>query len=262
MPSKLKEFRRRIKSVILTPDWAYRLSLRSRFGSGRLTEEPASPLPNGAMQNASEWKQATDEGRRLRAPLHRSDEKNWDHLAAVFAILSETTPAARILDAGAELYSNVLPALFAYGYRNLVGINLDFKIPARRGPIRYLHGDITQTGFDEASFDAACCMSVIEHGVPLEGYFREMHRILKPGGLLITSTDYFPTPIDTGKLVAHGAPIKIFTRDEIEAALRLAVETGFELTGEVNLDCDEKPVRWEQCNLDFTFVIFTFRKKR
>jgi SAM-dependent methyltransferase len=105
-------------------------------------------------------------------------------------------------------------------------------------------------------------MSVIEHGVPLVDYFREMHRILKPGGLLITSTDYFPTPIDTGKLVAHGAPIKIFTRDEIEAALRLAVETGFELTGEVNLDCDEKPVRWEQCNLDFTFVIFTLRKKR
>jgi SAM-dependent methyltransferase len=262
MASKSSGFRRRLKSVFLRPGWAYRLSLRLRFGAGRLTEKPSAPLPNGALRSAAEWKQAAEQGRRLRVPLHRSEEKNWDHLAAVFAILGETTPSARVLDAGAELYSNVLPALFVYGYRDLVGINLDFDVPARRGPIRYLHGDITQTGFDEASFDAACCMSVIEHGVPLEGYFREMHRILKPGGLLITSTDYFPTPIDTRGQQAHGAPVKIFTRAEIEAALRLAVETGFELTGPVNLDCDETTVRWEQFGLDYTFLIFTLRKRR
>jgi len=262
MPSKLKDFRRRVKSAILAPHSAYRLSLRFRFGSGRLTDKPSKPLPNGTLQNASEWKQAADMGKRLQLPLNRSAEKNWDHLAAVFAILAETTPSARIPDAGAELYSNVLPALFVYGYQNLIGINGDFKAPSRRGPIRYLHGDITQTVFEEASFDAACCMSVIEHGVPLEDYFREMHRILKPGALLITSTDYFPSQIDTHGQSAHGAPVKTFTQAEIEAALRLAVETGFELTGDVNLDCDKKPVRWEQCNLDFTFVIFTLRKKR
>ena len=34
MPSKTKEFRRRMKSVLLGPDWAYRLSLRLRFGAG------------------------------------------------------------------------------------------------------------------------------------------------------------------------------------------------------------------------------------
>ena len=213
------------------------------------------------MRSTAEWKQALEQGRRLRVPLHRSDEKNWDHLAAVFAILAETTPSAHVLDGGAELYSNLLPALFVCGYRELIGINLDFKAAARRGPIRYEHGDITQTKFAECSFDAACCMSVIEHGVPLEGYFREMHRILKPGGLLITSADYYPTPIDTSGLCAHGAPVKIFTRAEIEAALRLAEETGFELTGDVNLDCDEKPVRWDQYNLDYTFVIFTLRKR-
>ena len=46
-----------------------------------------------------------------------------------------------ILDAGAEIYSNVLPALFLYGYRDLHGINLGFSDPTRRGPIRYIPGD-------------------------------------------------------------------------------------------------------------------------
>jgi SAM-dependent methyltransferase len=262
MASKSRGFRRRLKSAFLGPDWAYRLCLRLRYGAGRVREKPALPLPNGVLQNTAEWKQALAHGKRMHLPLHRSEEKAWDHLAAVFAIVAETTPKARVLDAGAELYSNVLPALFAYGYRDLIGINLDFDVPARRGPIRYLHGDITQTSFDAASFDAACCMSVIEHGVKLEDYFCEMHRILKPGGLLITSTDYYPTSIDARGQSAHGAPVKIFTRSEIEAALRLAQEAGFELTGDVNLDCHEKPVRWAQYNLDYTFAIFTLRKKR
>jgi hypothetical protein len=88
-----------------------------------------------------------------------------------------------------------------------------------------------------------------------------MHRILKPGGLLITSTDYYPTPIDTRGQLAHGAAIKIFTRKEIQNMLKLATQCGFELTGEVNLDCTEKPIHWPQFNLDYTFLIFTLRNK-
>ena len=158
------------------------------------------------------------------------------------------------------MYSNVLPALFLYGYSDLHGINLSFTAPTRRGPIRYIPGDLTKTPYYDAFFDAITCMSVIEHGVPLEAYFREMFRLLKPGGLLITSTDYFPTPVDTREQSVHGAPIKIFSRPEIESALQLAESIGFEQTGELNLDCTEKPIRWDQFGLEYTFVLFTMRK--
>ena len=104
-------------------------------------------------------------------------------------------------------------------------------------------------------------MSVIEHGVPVEKYFREMHRILKPGGLLVTSTDYYPTAIDIHGQVAHRAAIKIFSKLEIQEALRLAMEIGFELTGAVDLECNAKPIRWAQFDLEYSFVIFTLRKK-
>lgn len=224
-------------------------------------EPPAPNIANAVLQTRSEWEAAFARAKQMHVPLHRGPEKNWDHLAAVSAILANTSTGARILDAGAEIYSNVLPALFLYGYRDLHGINLSFTEPTRRGPIRYIPGDLTRTPYSDASFDAVTCMSVIEHGVSLGEYFREMHRLLKPDGLLITSTDYYPTPIDTRGQSVHGAPIKIFSKPEIEAALELANSAGFELTGELDLNSHEKPVRWEQFGLEYTFVLFTLRKK-
>ena len=86
--------------------------------------------------------------------------------------------------------------------------------------IHYEPGDATDTRFDTESFDAITCLSVVEHGVDLDGYFREAARILKPGGALVTSTDYFPDPVDTAGKHAYGVPVKIFDRDEIVACAR------------------------------------------
>jgi SAM-dependent methyltransferase len=199
-------------------------------------------------------------GRELRLPLHRAEKKNWDHLAAVHAIVGTYPKSAVVLDAGAEFYSNVLPALFVYGYEHLYGMNLSFTDPARRGPIRYLPGDITQTDFPNSFFDAITCMSVIEHGVSLPAYFQEMFRLLKPGGILITSTDYYSDPIDTMNQVAHGAPVKIFSRHEVEEMLSIALECGFEPTSPIDLSCTGRPIRWDLYNLEYTFLIFTLRK--
>jgi SAM-dependent methyltransferase len=249
-----------MKSTVLRFDALYRLNLRLKFGTSQLTVSPGPHMENGTLKTRSEWEAALDNARKLRVPLHRAPEKNWDHLAAVSTILAHTSHSARILDGGVEFYSNVLPALFAYGYRDLYGINLSFTDPARRGPIRYLPGDLTQTPFSNEHFDAITCLSVIEHGVPLEAYFREMHRLLKPGGLLITSTDYYPMPIDTSGMVAHGSSIKIFSKPEIQAALALAEKIGFKPTGDIDLECKEKPIRWEAYGLEYTFLIFTLRK--
>jgi SAM-dependent methyltransferase len=255
-----RRFFRRVKSRFLQPEAVYRLYLKWKYGTGRITGSPNASLPNGVLHSGEEWREATRKATELGLPLHRAEEKNWDHLAAVQAIAARFPRSARILDAGAEFYSNVLPALFVYGFHHLYAMNLSFADPARRGPIRYVPGDITRTGFPDCFFDAITCMSVIEHGVPVAAYLREMHRLLKPGGLLITSTDYYPEPIESRDKFAHGTPIRIFSKEEMESLFAEAKACGFEATGEVELDAKERPIRWELYDLDYTFLIFTLRK--
>jgi SAM-dependent methyltransferase len=251
---------KKLKAALLRPEIFYRAYLKLFWGAQAPTEKINFAISNGTLKSRSEWEEACAAARKFHLPAHREPTKNWDHLAAVSLILANTTPAATVLDAGAELYSNILPSLFLYGYRQLYGVNLGFGFSSRRGPIRYLPGDLTRTEFADSSVDAVSCLSVVEHGVPLEAYFREMFRILKPGGLLITSTDYFPTAIDTTGKNAHGAPIRIFSRPEIEDALKLAQNVGFELTGPVDLECNEKPVHWKEYDLHYTYILFTLRK--
>jgi len=256
-----RRFFRRVRSGIFRSESLYRLYLKLKYGAGRLASPSMDTgLPNGILESNAEWRKAAARARRLHLPLHRGEEKNWDHIAAANALASRLPKTARILDAGAELYSNVLPALFVYGFRELYGMNLAFADPARRGPIRYLPGDITRTEFPGGYFDAATCMSVIEHGVPLEAYFREMFRLLKPGGLLITSTDYYPEPVDTSGKIAYGVPIEIFSRHDVEEMLALARKCGFETTAEIDLSRGSRAIRWDACDLEFTFLIFTLRK--
>ena len=114
--------------------------------------------------------------------------KNWDSLAALDLILRTTDTRSRIFDAGGEWYSMILPWLCLYGYKNLTAGNLVFDKKIRRGTIVYEHSDITRTKFSNGYFDAITCLSVIEHGVDLNAYFKEMSRIIRRGGILITST--------------------------------------------------------------------------
>lgn len=97
-----------------------------------------------------------------------------------------------------------------------------FNEPVRRGAIVYEHGDITRTKYPSASFDSITCLSVVEHGVDLGAWLCEMSRILKPGGILFTSTDYWETPIDTREQTAYGAPVRIFSRADVQEILETA----------------------------------------
>ena len=88
-------------------------------------------------------------------------------------------------------------------------------------------------------------------------YFREMARVPKTNGLLITSVDYFETPIDTGGKEAYGDPAYISSKEEIQAAIWIAKEHGLATTGPLDLICEEKAVNWMGVDLDYIFLVFT-----
>lgn len=251
----------RSRDAQLRTDEGYRRYLQSTFGVGEPRGTPAVRAENAVLSSQREWEEAANEVYRLGLPVHFQGPKNWDSLTAISCVLRRTGRNASILEAGTELYSVVLPSLFLYGYKNLTGINLVFDEPCTLGPVSYEPGDIASTRFRSDTFDAITCLSVIEHGVDLRAYFTEMARILKPGGVLITSTDYFPLAVDTRGAVAYGVPVRIFSKAEILVALETAREFGLELTGPIELDnALERPVSWPEFSLDYTFVILTFQK--
>lgn len=255
---KLKKI---LKNIFLQTEIGYRLFLKYKWGVNKTPKQPSTPWKNTVLKTQQEVDNSLQQIKTLGLFPHIDPPKNWDNLAALDCILKNTNKDARILDAGAELYSVILPWLFLYGYRNLTGINLTFNKQIKRGPIHYQSGDITNTSFKDEMFDAITCLSVIEHCVNPEACFKEMSRILKPKGILIISTDYYTYPIDSRGQMAYGVPIHIFSRDEIIAVLNTANKFDLEQTGPISLNCQDKVVTWKEYALEYTFLTFTLQKK-
>jgi SAM-dependent methyltransferase len=179
----------RTRSLLEATSLGYRFLLKRRERVSGPTAKPNAPWHNAILKTTEERDKATEQVRQLGLPIVNDLNKNWDTLAALDCILASTSTNAKILDAGAESYSRILPWLFLYGYRNLEGINIVFKNRKKLGPIVYRYGDVTGTYYNDETFDAITCLSVVEHGVDLNAYFKEASRILKPDGVLVTSTD-------------------------------------------------------------------------
>ena len=238
------------------------LAMRERItaagGSLRPRRPGALPLSwrNTALRTQAVAVSSVAEARRLGLVPHQDQPKNWDLLVAAQAIVERTPRSQAVLEMGAARYSPLLQWLYLWGYRRLRGIDLIYDRLISQGPIRFEGMDLTKTTYADGSFGAIACLSVIEHGVDLDAYLRETRRLLRPGGVLVTSTDYWPEPIDTSGATAYGQPVRIFDRAAMEAFLAAAVKAGYRLTGPANLDADERVVHWERTALDYTFLVF------
>jgi SAM-dependent methyltransferase len=221
---------------------------------------PSQVPPTDVLRTAADWERAVAECRRLRLPPHHDRPKNWDALGAVATILHRLGSRASVLDAGSARYSSVLPWLRLYGLTDLVGNNLEFGADVRRDGVLFRYGDITGTDFPDARFDAVTCMSVIEHGVPVEPFLAESARILRPGGLLVVSTDYDQDPPDTTGLTAYEQPVRIFSPVEVKELVAVAEKHGLRLLGELALEHAQRPVRWARLGLEYTFIRLAFTR--
>jgi SAM-dependent methyltransferase len=255
--------KQRAREALLATPWGYRLFLRKHHRVPFFPSQPTAPWTDGVLKSVEQWHAACDQVRQLRLPPHPTPQKNWDGLSALVSILRHCPRrSSRILDAGATIESVILPWLFVYGYRDLRGVNLDMSSPVRRGSILYERADITRTHYPDGYFDAVTCLSVLEHGVDCRAFLTEMARIIRPGGLLIVSVDYWENRIDMSGATMFGAPWVIFDR---EAAARMAADAldrGFTGARNVDLSCVEKAVHWEEFDVSFTFLLYTFTRNR
>lgn len=221
---------------------------------------PAPMPPTDVLATRAQWQAAVAECRRIRLPRHPDRPKNWDALGAVATVLATVGPEASVLDAGAARYSSVLPWLRLYGLADLVANNLEFGADVRRDGVLFRYGDITRTDFPSARFDALTCLSVIEHGVAVEPFLAESARILRPGGVLVLSTDYDQDPPDTTGHRAYGRQVHIFSPAEIESLVVAAARHGLTLLGDLTLNHPERPVHWTRTGLNYTFIRLAFTR--
>lgn len=192
-----------------------------------------------------------------KLPLHPDRWKNWDSFLAIHhANRLVKDKEGPILDAGAcrdpGSPSVFLPSLQKMGFVSLTGCNLDEGPMAIEDGIVYEYNDITETSYRDNHFAFIACLSTIEHGVNWMRYFHEMARILRPGGYLFTSFDYWEDPVDTGGQMAFGAPIRIFTKNDVMQMSVFAVQCGLHLLKAPELDCRERPVEW--MGMRYTFM--------
>ncbi len=190
--------------------------------------------------------------------------KSWDVAKAVEIIVS-TVPnkLAPILDMGC-FNSEILYVLHGLGYKFLHGCDLN---PICRWmffwhQIRYCVADLTQTSYPDHYFAAITCLSVIEHGVPLDNLVKEVRRILRPGGLFILTTDYDATgkehkiPED---FQVFGLSWTIFNQATLQELIQKFIDVGFHLLepDRVLSTHTECPITWH--GESYTFVMVALK---
>lgn len=226
------------------------------------------------LKSYTEIEKANDFLDRYALPKNgHTPEKNWD-LYQLYAIAEKMPREIKIIDLGCgSLFA--LKLLRALGFRNLYGI--DLSMPLRNKltqaywmwrsrslyvPFHLYRGDLTATRFPAQMFDSAVCLSVLEHGVDMEKLFAEMRRLLRPGGSLFITIDYWEDKIN---IQQDSKPFslawKIFCKRDVEDIIGLAHKSGFSLSDNSIIPaCSDKCVIWN--NQEYTFLAMVFTRNR
>lgn len=162
------------------------------------------------------------------------DYKNWD-LVHVLTSLGD----GNLLDMGVR-DSWVLANSVRMGVKGEKwGLDVKEVKQSQRVPgCNYKITSLCNTGFRSGHFQTVTCLSVLEHAVDHIQFVSESSRILKKGGKLMTTFDYWP---DRYPVYSNGW--RLLCREDAENLIVIARQHGLHLNGPMNWEC-EKPVLW------------------
>jgi SAM-dependent methyltransferase len=169
--------------------------------------------------------------------LHPS--KRWEYPWAL-----ERAPLAvgsRVLDVGCG--ASIFPLFLANSGHRVVAC--DLQVPARPAGcpnLSYLRGDLTALPLASGTFDAVFCISVIEHLQPerIATALAELRRVLRPGGLLLLTTDFYRQAGAELWYEGPGPPFRVNWQvfDEQHLRQRILSFPGFKAVGDIDLNID------------------------
>jgi 2-polyprenyl-3-methyl-5-hydroxy-6-metoxy-1,4-benzoquinol methylase len=193
-------------------------------------------------------------------PVHRDRLKNWD-LSKLYQILEGRHRNAPILDVGCWMLAT-LKMLRAMGFRRMFGIDRyddvsKFTQDKKQNFARILRGRFEDNSFRDKMFRFVTCVSVIEHGIAVNQFFKICERLIKREGLLFITTDYWSKKINTTEL--NGLPWTIFDRNELKEMVTIANQSGFTLLSNKEIPRVGRPIVSVN-DLNYTFAMLVFVK--
>jgi SAM-dependent methyltransferase len=220
--------------------------------------------------SAEEIVDAEKERRRRGLCPPTDSRKVWDNLIALDA-LQRVGVEESIVDVGCR-NGILLTWLHQLGYRRLWGCDLKVPIPAleravkRRHLSTLLHGTAMvarnrarmkrsgaeETTFPTANFGAVTSMSVIEHSVDTAAFFREAARMLRPGGILFLSTDFWSRPMTTS------TGDRVFGPEDVDRLTQEAVSVELVPLCQPQLEVGAPLI--EESGLRYTFLTLAFER--
>ena len=196
---------------------------------------------------------------------HHDETKNWDLAKFVTCLNSFDKKVDRILDAGCGVAAHVAVASSKLGFENVYACDIkrnDFL--KRTKVLEFSLQDVCKTNYEDSYFSFISSLSVIEHLFSPKDHIAEMARVLRPGGELLITTDYWPIKLYTGDIFPYGGdqpPMCVFSSDEVQELVEFAGRQGLSLVGELNLAAQNKVCTWERVGKQYTFLFLRFRKR-
>lgn len=212
------------------------------------------------LQSRSEIQVATEKIQHIGLPPHIDVHKNWDH-ALLYDLIHHQERFASIIDLGCGDCCT-LDFLAGMGFNNLHGIDLQLKPKNKNAAYSLYQGELTKTPLLDNSCELAVSISVIEHGVELPIFFAEVSRLLKTGGLLLLTTDYWSQPLSIDSSIRpFGLEWKIFCSSQIKQLIAEAKANNLVLEENEGIPaCSEQPITWYGYN--YTFIALLFKKSQ
>lgn len=146
-----------------------------------------------------------------------------------------------------------------------VGIDLS-SVPAhdRADGAEYFEGDLMRTPFSDEEFQAVTCLSVVEHSVDYNLLAKECSRLLKSGGQLFLTCDYFDPKPDTSAMKLYSLDWNILDKQDVLRLVGALSKHGLKITRDIDWTTEEAVINPTYCspaNVSYTFGIFHFIKQ-
>ena len=137
--------------------------------------------------------------------IYPSFADNWDDWAMRQKILNYLRPDARVLDLGAG--AGIVPQMNFSGLAGrLCGVDPDAIVLENPHLDERKVGSGESIPFGNATFDLVFANNVLEHLPEPNHVFREVHRVLKPGGMFVIKT---PNQFHYVAIFAHLSPLRL-----------------------------------------------------